>query len=133
MMWTDYLIENKAIKAIFGDKEPSLERIHILEISHLSPTNIDIVFELNVMPDPLPKRWAANRAKVCVIGLSFYNKDNTPIFNYANLNIEQNNQMTMEIEMESTDKKRVVIRNLKGVSFIELKADFLNILKFGYK
>lgn len=130
-MWTDLLSNNKGIKAIYKEKEPSLDVVRITTM-HISPSYLHLSLEWDDMPTPLPKRWAENDAKSCTVLFSIYNNDQTPIFKYADLNVNDK-EMKVQIELLENDKKRVVISNQERVRFLEIEADIVYMIGIGYK
>lgn len=129
-MWTDLLSNNKAIKAIYREKEPSLDVVRITTMN-ISPSHLAISLEWDDMPTPLPKRWAENGAKSCSTDFSIYNKDNTPIFKYADLNVK-GKDMKIQIELLENDKKRVIVSNQEDLLLLEIEADIIMLGQIRY-
>lgn len=131
-MWTDLLIDNKAIKGVYGDKEPSLKEIRIMKVEINHSIELSITVEWDEMPDPLPKRWAQNGAKSCCAIFSFYNIDQVKsIFKHIDLNLMKEGTLEMHIEMASNKKKCVVVCLQDGKCVMDIEADITSC-RIGY-
>ncbi len=130
-MWTDLLIDNKAVKAIYGNyNEPDLSDVEMQKIS-IGQYDLDLELSGFNLPNPLPKRWAERGWTNGCCALLFYNKEETSIYRRANLNICQYKHMSIHIKGEPNGKKSVIITDQHGNCYLEIEADFVSINKIG--
>ncbi|ENX3944729.1 Imm50 family immunity protein [Photobacterium damselae] len=76
MNWTKYLLDSNKIKAIFGDKIPSIEAIDLHEVLlNRDGPKVTFRFDLSDYPENPPKKWQAagfNCVQVQLVALSVH-------------------------------------------------------------
>lgn len=60
MSWIDLLVDSSAIRAVFGEELPTLNKVDLHELSlHRDGPRVSLRFDLSVFPTSPPKKWAA--------------------------------------------------------------------------
>src|ERR1700748_3606887 len=58
-MWNQYLLDDRSLKAIYGEDLPNLERVSLYEIKIVNGADLDCIlaFNLATLPHTLPRKW----------------------------------------------------------------------------
>lgn len=117
-MWTDYLQNNRSIKAIY-DFEPSLQNIEVHELSFKRDgSSIYVRLDLNELPKTLPKKWQIGKFNTVQLTFDFFEVSEISMNGWGN-------KIKATISLESDEKGLHV--NINGDFSLKFIADGVDL------
>lgn len=103
MSWVDLLVDNRGLRAVFGDTDPVLEWVDIHEVRlDRHGVTLFVRFDLAEYPSPPPKKWAALEANTVQVELALSSIQNVTIEGWgaargAHIEITKNSDGRIEL------------------------------------
>lgn len=95
--WTNFLLDDRSVKAIFGPSAPTLNRINLHEIIlHRDGPTVVMRFDIQEFPVPAPKKWSSSgfnrvQLRLASLGVHLLNIKGLSTNMAADININRKN------------------------------------------
>ncbi|MGW0177288.1 Imm50 family immunity protein [Rhodococcus sp. NPDC003322] len=124
MSWVDLLLDNRSIRAIFGDVDPSLDSVDLHEV-RLDRQGGSLILNLDLADYPAvpPKKWVAQEANTVQIELELSPVHSVTIEGWGT-------EMGTHIEIARNAEGRIEL-TCRDVPRIKVTAEWLSLRKIG--